>query len=160
VIPSRHLYFLPSHGNGPGPRADDAVRAAWARARVLVEEFAFEPRWIEPLVGRVEDLGGGAWRIVGDAPAWIGKERRKYLVNGRYLAKFAGLGAYGREMLDKARRLRRTDPARRGPGQRISRQRVDRRDVRERSRRAARRRPPLPRRRGEAPRRSRRRRWT
>jgi hypothetical protein len=109
VIPSEHLYFLPSHGNGPGPQADDAVRAAWARARVLVEEFAFDPRWIEPLVGRVEtveDLGGGAWRkIVGDAPAWIGKERRKVLVNGRYLAKFAGLGAYGREKLDKARCL-------------------------------------------------------
>jgi hypothetical protein len=109
VIPSRHLWFLPSHNHGPGAMASEAVRAAWARARVLVEEFAFEPKWIEPIVGRVEtveDLGGGAWRrLMGDAPAWIGKERRKYLVNGRYLAKFAGLGAYGREKLNKARQL-------------------------------------------------------
>lgn len=65
---------------------------------------------LAPPDGAAEDLSGGRWRAALGAhrgePVWGQHERRKYLIEGgRTIAKFAGLGEYGRATLERARRL-------------------------------------------------------
>jgi hypothetical protein len=74
--------------------------------------------WVADLTSRPErplqDVSGGAWRArcfadEGDwPPCHIQQERRKFLLRAggeTWLVKFAGLGRYGAEKLDLARRL-------------------------------------------------------
>jgi hypothetical protein len=126
-VPPESIVFFPSHRGPLGPKASEAHRERWDRARKYVVEFEelfLAPgsawpleRWVEDLTGPadgpLEDLGAGRWRdrffSNGDRPpAHLQQERRKYLLTARgktWLLKFAGLGHYGRERLELAREL-------------------------------------------------------
>jgi hypothetical protein len=124
------MVFFPSHRGPLGPKASEAHRQRWERARKYVVEFeemflgpaAAWPleRWVEDLTGPadgpLEDLGAGRWRDRffkdGDRPpAHLQQERRKYLLTSRgktWLLKFAGLGRYGRDRLELAGELEKS----------------------------------------------------
>jgi len=120
------VHFFPSHTAGPGPMATETTRALWERTPVHVcgfEDAFLEGSRLPPLAswprdligtaaGAIEDLSAGGWRSRipgGDRlPADPRHERRKYLVrtgSGEWLLKFAGLGAPGKDALQRARRL-------------------------------------------------------
>jgi hypothetical protein len=112
------IVFAPSHPADLGPHASPAHRERWTRARRLVaggpsgEAVA---GWFADVVGpiaRIENLSGGGWRR--DLPeharppaAPVGERLKVRLTGaeGRFVARFAGLGATGEEKLAAARRL-------------------------------------------------------
>jgi hypothetical protein len=118
VTPER-IVLMPSHAGNPGSRATPAHRARWERAnRILPSTVASAGAvagWFADLVGQeagVEDLSGGGWRRDLPKTAWPpaapAGERLKCRFagpNGRFLARFAGLGDIGQEKLAAARRL-------------------------------------------------------
>ena len=128
-VAHEQVHFFAGHANGPGPEASDAVRAVWRQVSVHVADFdrsilhARRPvhrlqNWVECLVGPLraplEDISAGRWRRLqpwtgADAPPVHPlRERRKFLAlsdSGRWLVKFAGLGAEGARKLARARLL-------------------------------------------------------
>jgi hypothetical protein len=120
-VSSDRVVVLPSHANDLGPEARPEHRARWAsaakRPATLESLLADEPLagWFEDLTGpivAVEDLSGGAWasgRL--DTPPTHGSfERRKFRLTtekGAWLARFAGLGAFGEAKYGRARTLAR-----------------------------------------------------
>jgi hypothetical protein len=130
-VPAEAVVFFPSHAGGPGPYASERHRRRWDRARRFVcdfEELFAAPgcpwplaSWTEDLTGApapseapLEDLGAGRWRDLlypagaERPPVHLQQERRKYLLTaggGRWLLKFAGLGKYGREKMERAEAL-------------------------------------------------------
>lgn len=114
------ITFCPSHDGAPGPMASAAHRQRWslARKRPLTLEGLPErlSDWLRDLIGEpvapARDLSGGLWRDAGSptphAPANRPFERRKFLVEtrqGRFLAKFTGLGSIGIDKAGMARAL-------------------------------------------------------
>ena len=115
------LVLLPSHDGEPGAQASADSRTLWREAAVsaappvaLDTLGALASDLLGAPTAPVRDLSGGLWRgLVYTAGAgWpavdTAKERRKALVEterGRFLFKWAGLGAEGREKLARARLL-------------------------------------------------------
>ena len=128
-VEASRVHFFAGHANGPGPQASEGVRAIWGQVAVHAADFdrailhARRPAhrlqgWVETLVGPLQaplrELSGGRWRelqhwAAADAPpVQPMRERRKFLAvsaSGRWLVKFAGLGAEGARKLARARRL-------------------------------------------------------
>jgi hypothetical protein len=127
AAPAQVVYF-PSHPADLGPQASIEHRRRWARAERAVVDFdaligraANSPhrleRWVEDLTGEavepIQDLSAGQWRglhphSADPPPVWPASERRKYRLRsttGRWLLKFAGLGAIGEGKLARARAL-------------------------------------------------------
>jgi hypothetical protein len=117
VSPER-IVFLPSHAGDLGPKASPRHRARWATARravaTLDDILSADPigGWFADLIGpvmRVEDLSGGSWRMSDSAtPADPPRERRKFRLttpSGRWIARFAGLGAIGEAKWARAQAL-------------------------------------------------------
>ena len=122
-VPPSRIHFFPSHGGGPGPRANPRHRARWATAhRHLIEFDALVKHrlasWVEDLVGAqegpLEEVSGGGWRRLryrreADWPPVNAQmERRKFLLRAGdrvWLLKFAGLGREGERKLERARAL-------------------------------------------------------
>ena len=120
-VASERIVFLPSHANDLGPNAHPRHRARWRTARRLVRTLddllAKDPigAWFSDVIGEttsVEDLAGGAWRRgwkTGELPpVYPTGERRKFRLttgNGRWLARFAGLGAIGESKFRQAQAL-------------------------------------------------------
>jgi hypothetical protein len=117
------IVFLPSHAGDLGPEADPQHRARWARAARPVATFQDLLKetpladWFADLTGpiaRIEDLSGGAWRddlpTATRPPSHPGQERLKFRLHaasGRWLARFAGLGAIGAAKFERAQALHR-----------------------------------------------------
>jgi hypothetical protein len=114
------MVFFPSHEGDLGPEASLRHRARWASASRSVATFQDLlaetplPDWFADLTGpvaRAEDLSGGAWREAAsapDAPVHAAQERLKHRLHtasGRWLARFAGLGAVGEAKFERARAL-------------------------------------------------------
>lgn len=122
-VAEERIVFLPSHRGDLGPQADARHRARWARAARPVATFAELlaeaplETWFADVTGpiqQVEDLSGGAWRNDGrfrdPPPAHPAQERLKFRLHtdsGRWLARFAGLGALGEAKFDRASALHR-----------------------------------------------------
>jgi hypothetical protein len=124
--PADLVEIFPSHHGDLGPMASEERRARWAALARHVVDFdalALGPQndargleaWLAPLIGRsvaaVHDLSGGAWRAARPEPwpaANVQQERRKFLfttAEGRFLARFAGLGRAGDAAATRARIL-------------------------------------------------------
>jgi hypothetical protein len=112
------IVMMPSHPGSPGAQASARHLERWKRVQRPVADFdAFFRDTILPAIaqltgpieGEPRDLGAGAWRelVQGaeEVPVWKNRERRKYLLGGKWLAKFAGVGPYGAPKLAKARQL-------------------------------------------------------
>lgn len=116
VGPERIVVF-PSHGGDLGPEASPAHRTRWAQVRRVVADFPPLARrrpvgeLFADLIGpalQVDDLSAGAWREGRPLPAFPRQERLKFRIttpSGRYVARFAGLGAIGEAKLERARAL-------------------------------------------------------
>jgi hypothetical protein len=127
-VAAESIDFFPSHAGSPGPHATARHRSRWERSRRHVCDFAelfTQPGCLWPLASWVEDLtgapegtlqeiGAGRWRDLlypagaERPPVHLQQERRKYLLitcSGRWLLKFAGLGRYGEEKLERAAAL-------------------------------------------------------
>jgi hypothetical protein len=122
-VPRDRIVFLPSHRGGLGPEADPGHRVRWAEAQRAVATFedlvAETPLadWFADLTGpvrAVEDLSGGAWRAAAGfagedlPPSHAPQERLKFRLHtasGRWLARFAGLGAIGAAKFQRAQAL-------------------------------------------------------
>ena len=110
-IPDDRIVLFPGH-------EPDAANFRSQRAR---ERWPKHPRYVEPFdAARIvpegaRDLSGGAWReLLGCDVAVQGQhERRKYLHSGA-LWKFAGLGHYGADKLERARKLEEFVPPTQG----------------------------------------------
>jgi hypothetical protein len=101
-IADERIVLFPSwETDGTGFVSAEATRR-WERHRKYCANFAELGHF-----AGARDLSAGEWRAVrGIWPAVEPRhERRKYLREGR-LYKFAGYGRYGREKLERARRLR------------------------------------------------------
>jgi hypothetical protein len=121
-VPLDRIAFIPSHAGPPGPKASETHRRRWEKAQRAPADFgAGLPQllreWVEPLVGRIEelrDISAGEWRrtVYEHEAQWppvvAAWERRKFLARvgeQSYLIKFAGLGAIGERKLGMARAL-------------------------------------------------------
>lgn len=127
-VAQARVHFFASHGHGPGPQADEAVRATWRQVQVHVADadriLLHAPRpahrletWVAarvgPLRSPLQDISGGRWRSLHEGaaqelPVHPMRERRKFLATsdqGRWLVKFAGLGAEGPRKLARAQLL-------------------------------------------------------
>jgi hypothetical protein len=124
--PADLVEVFPSHGGDLGPMAGAERRARWAALPRHVVDFdalALGPltachglaAWLSPLIGSavgpLQDISGGAWRESRPEP-WpasnVQQERRKFLLTtaeGRFLARFAGLGRAGERAAERARIL-------------------------------------------------------
>lgn len=100
-VADERIVFFPSWETDGSGFVNEAARSRWARHRRYTADFEELGRF-----GGHRDLSGGAWReLCGTWPAVQPQhERRKYLAGDR-LFKFAGFGRYGREKLERARRL-------------------------------------------------------
>ncbi|HLE00465.1 MAG TPA: hypothetical protein VJB59_09405 [Bdellovibrionota bacterium] len=103
------IVLFPSHPGEPGRSASDAHRSEWRNFRKTVVPFE---EYFDQELRHVEDISGGRWRkkLLPDPESWPAsfpqQERRKYLFKDgtkTYLAKFAGLGRYGKEKLARAK---------------------------------------------------------
>jgi len=126
-VPAENVKFLPSHAGAPGAFAGDSGRVRWhgyAKIHVPFEEYfgggalpflrdESSFRWPERVF---MNLSAGRWRELCYPPGaelppvMRAQERRKYwFVEDRasMLAKFAGLGDYGRRKLGRALLLAR-----------------------------------------------------
>jgi hypothetical protein len=123
------IHFFPSHAGEPGPQAEPRHLDRWRAAKrhvVTFDELVLEApdpvtgfaAWCQDLVGdiaSIEDLSGGAWRShlpLAERdwpPAHPQQERRKLLLSTMrsetWLARFAGLGAYGEGKLERGQAL-------------------------------------------------------
>lgn len=111
------IVVFPSHGGDLGPEASPAHRARWHQVRRVVADFPTLARrrpvgaLFADLIGpslQVEDLSAGAWREGRALPAFPRQERLKFRITtpkGRFLARFAGLGAMGEARSERARAL-------------------------------------------------------
>jgi hypothetical protein len=122
-VSSGRLHFLPSHAGELGPQASEPHRERWKRADRC--HFAYESYFDEARLrsvvfdgaqGEISDISAGRWRAerFADSAEWpaihAGLERRKYLLreNGStFIAKFVGLGSYGRAQFERALLLHR-----------------------------------------------------
>jgi hypothetical protein len=123
-VHEEQLDLFPSHGNEPGRQVSAANIARWRRVRRHYVDFVdVQPDVIDGLAKNLpvphqttgwKDISAGEWRSRVFAsnlhwpPAHVQQERRKFLLvyNGTtYLAKFAGLGRYGRDALERGKRL-------------------------------------------------------
>ncbi len=125
-IERERVHVFPSHANGPGPQASEAVRSFWKAAQLHLRTFDDAiltggerglVSWVADLtgepVGDLREITGGAWRGTrgwhGDLPPvhpW--QEKRKFLLesrSGSWLLRFAGLGRIGLEKLARAEAL-------------------------------------------------------
>ena len=118
-VPTERIAFLPGHSNPLGPQASARHRERWSGAQRPVVGLDEPPTGeIEAIVGPLSapllDLSSGRWRPLWCAsendwpaidPTW---ERRKFLAQstaGKWLVKWAGLGAIGERKLALARQL-------------------------------------------------------
>ena len=122
-VASSRIHFFPSHGGDLGPRASARHRERWKRAHRCHSSFEsyFDEARLRSLLfdaceGELRDISAGRWRaeLYHDPADWPavhpGMERRKYLLAapGRArIAKFVGLGAYGRAQVERAFSLHR-----------------------------------------------------
>jgi hypothetical protein len=123
-IHEEQLIFFPSHGNEPGSQVSAANIARWRRVRRHYVDFGTIQRdVIHELTKelamphqktRWNEISAGEWRsrmFVTESqwpPAHVQQERRKFLLESggtTCLAKFAGLGRYGRDALERGKRL-------------------------------------------------------
>lgn len=125
-VAPQQIHLFPGHGHGPGGQATAGTRALWAQSPSHQVGFgelilhAAEPAhrlrtWVEgivgPLAAPLEEITGGGWRRVHGAaalPAHPWQERRKFIARtaeGRWLVKFAGLGAAAQRRVDCATQL-------------------------------------------------------
>lgn len=107
-IDSPDVWYFPSHGGDPGPHAgEDRIRWWRSRRKAYVDfDSWFDPHTLAP--GRVEDWCAGRWRerLFDPPPAYVQQERRKYYFpDANLVARFAGLGVRGAELLAKTRLL-------------------------------------------------------
>jgi len=95
-----HIVLIPSWEPDAERLNSPRGRAAWQRHRRVVGAF-------RPHVDHDRDLSAGKWRdYLGLWPAVQPQhERQKYLQGGHTVARFAGLGKYGRQKLSRARKL-------------------------------------------------------
>lgn len=119
------LCALTSHAGAPGAAANPEARRIWGLVRRLSAE-AHQPsdaavaKWAAPLIGDLVeppiDLSGGSWRALRlpEVADWPGvdprTDRRKLLLTtrqGRWLARFTGLGAASEARAERARVLSR-----------------------------------------------------
>ena len=104
-IPDERIALFPSWQADAAAFVSETARRRWPRHRKYVVPFEDLH-----LFDGARDLSGGEWRAaVYDCeadypPAQPRHERRKYL-RGAVLWRFAGLGRYGRETLERARSL-------------------------------------------------------
>ncbi|MFO1143712.1 MAG: dual specificity protein phosphatase family protein [Amaricoccus sp.] len=124
-VPLERMLFITSHGNELGAFATPEHRGRWARSARAVAASDVSARdvqaWFADATGPlddVEDLSGGTWRrdlpSAPRPPAAPVAERLKFRLTspgGRFLARFAGLGAIGEEKLAVARHLHAADLA-------------------------------------------------
>ncbi|MGH9481440.1 MAG: hypothetical protein ACRD1L_05055 [Terriglobales bacterium] len=95
-------------GSPPAERLSSPQAAAgWRRWQIYVAH-PLPPPYSDG--GPARELSGGAWRgVLGGlaaTPVWGEHERRKFLTDrGKTLVKFAGLGSYGQQTAERARRL-------------------------------------------------------
>lgn len=120
-VAEERTIYLPSHDGPPGSRAAPDQRVRWRRAQRIPAtlERVLQGRpigaWFEDVIGpvlQVEDISAGVWRedLAPETwpPAWRWQERRKFrltTVEGRFVAKFAGLGKIGQRKLRRAQAL-------------------------------------------------------
>jgi hypothetical protein len=106
-IEQKRISLLASWDPGAGARqrlSNGYAARNWRRWNV-VTAAAIPPPGIES-----EDIGAGRWRtalgVGADEPVWGQHERSKHLMEGdRMIAKFGGLGEYGRATRERAWRL-------------------------------------------------------
>jgi len=96
VAPER-IVFLPGHRGDLGPEARPEHRARWARSTRLVADADVQPeKLFADLTGALreaEDVGGSVWKV------------RLAAERGDFVARFAGLGAYGETKFARAAAL-------------------------------------------------------
>ena len=98
-VSNDRITFFPSHDGSPGVEASDEVRAIWGgieRFPASDHDVITSPNglhsWLEPCVG-----SGEFYELAGEAMDYR-FARRRFLVQsvtGKWVAKFAGLGAVG-----------------------------------------------------------------
>lgn len=116
-VAADRIAFLPGHSGPLGPQASARHRERWTVAQRPVVQPDRLGKWIADLLGPIDswtDISAGAWRPFCYAaekewpavvPAW---ERMKYLVGAggaKWMVRFAGFGAAGREKLALSRLL-------------------------------------------------------
>jgi hypothetical protein len=117
-VSSGRIHFFPSHAGDLGPQASAPHRARWKRAHrcycafeTYFDEARLRSAVFDGLPGEIRDISAGRWRpdVYPDPAAWPpvhpGLERRKYLLRSKAhtrVAKFVGLGAYGRAQVERA----------------------------------------------------------
>jgi hypothetical protein len=111
-VAAERIVLFPSHTGGMALAPEE--RRAWfaaARKHPPPVEGDRGARVAAKLgLSRVEDLSAGRWREVvagaEDAPSCVGFERVKYLAEDgqgrKYLVRYAGLGRWGRETVERA----------------------------------------------------------
>lgn len=105
-VPEERVAFFPSWDPDPARLLNADARRRWQRHKRYATPFEDLGMFAADT-----DLSGGAWRGAFYGPgcarpaAAPQHERRKYLREGRWLFKFAGLGRYGRRALERAERL-------------------------------------------------------
>jgi len=125
-VAESRVHLFPSH-HALGPRASPGTRIRWERVARRCVSFEAEllgdgptglVAWTSDLTGAQtsppEDISAGRWRahLFDDPARWppaaAVRERRKYLLRaggGRFLARFAGLGAAGEACQARGRLL-------------------------------------------------------
>ncbi|HEV7923374.1 MAG TPA: hypothetical protein VGR02_21530 [Thermoanaerobaculia bacterium] len=111
-IDSDNVWYFPSHGGDPGPRAGEERLRWWRSRRKAFVDF---DSWFDPgtlAEGAVEEWSAGRWRAhrfasAADWPAaHLQQERRKYFFpDANLVARFAGLGVRGEELFARTQLL-------------------------------------------------------
>jgi hypothetical protein len=117
-VPRDRVHFFPGHAGAPGEQAGPTTRTLWRDTSRHVSGYSGAQlaghlsHWLTGLIGPLNaplrDLSGGGWRGSHPAPADRQMEKLKFLAAAggrRYLVRFAGLGASGRDKLARARLL-------------------------------------------------------
>jgi len=116
-VSKARVHLLTSHAGPPGAMATPVNYALFAACPRHVASFAASiaprlPGWVADLLGEPitawRDISGGAWADA-TTPVDPPRERLKFVAttaSGRYLVKFAGLGAVGEAKLARAHALK------------------------------------------------------